>query len=65
MSKSETTDRPHLFDAIHAACQRPADLGYIAKEIGLTPSEAYWAVCAAEENGFIRHTRYGLYEAVP
>jgi len=64
-SESETADRPHLFDMIYAACQRPADLGYIAKHIGMTPSEAYWAVKATEENGFIRHTRYGLYEAIP
>jgi DnaJ-class molecular chaperone len=58
-------NRPHLFDVIHAACQRPASLGYIAQQIGMTPSEAFWAVAAAEENGFIRRGRYHLYEAIP
>lgn len=63
--RRKITARPHLFDEIHAACQRPAQLGHIAQQIGMTPSEAFRAVSAAEENGFIRRGRYGLYEAIP
>jgi hypothetical protein len=40
----------------------PANLGAISKAIGMTPSNAFWAVTAAEKNGKIRRTRYGLYE---
>lgn len=41
----------------------PADLGAIAKELVLTPSEAYWVCQAAVEKGKIKQARYGLYEA--
>ena len=62
--QSQTTaPKLHLFDEIHAAWTRPATLAHIAEQIQMTPSEAFWAVCAAEENGFIKRGRYGLYEA--
>lgn len=53
-----------IFDQIRAACTRPATLGHIAKELQMTPSEAFWAVQAAAEQGKIVQGRYYLWEAV-
>lgn len=56
-------ERTMLDDISDYVRPRPADLGAIAKQIGMTPSNAFWAVAAAEERGKIRRGRYGLYEA--
>lgn len=61
----EAAQATPLFDEIVAVCRKsPSDLATIARAIGMTPSNAHWAVAAAVEHDRIRVTGYGLYEAV-